>query len=304
MKHLNWIPVSGKAEVTAESITFRGEAVTHEGQTFPSVANVICSQRFSGGTISANIRFLTPTDKSSCDLIFFYDPSNQLTYQAGISNEMFFAIRSWESKWVPHAIAGAPDSLIPEHVYHLAVSVRGSNVTLCVDGIEVLSSDLSISLPSSQVGLFFRDFADIEVSDFKVITEAPKAFVVMQFSSLYNDVYSEVIKKVCSELHIDVMRIDEKAAPGLIISDITRAIRDAKLVIADISPTNANVFYEVGYAHALNKPTILIAEKDTKLPFDVSPFRTIFYENSIAGKSRLEEGLKGHITAALSEVKG
>ena len=304
MKHLNWIPVSGKADITPDLITFRGEAVTHEGQTFSSVANVICDQRFSGGTISANIRFLNPSEKSSCNLIFFFDPKDQVAFQAGISNEIFFEIRSWENKWVGHALTGAPNSLVSDHVYHVSVTVRGSNVTLIVDGIEVLSTDLSISLPPSQVGLFFRDYNDIEVSDFKIVTEAPKAFVVMQFSSLYNDVYSEVIKKVCNDLHIDVMRIDEKAAPGLIISDITRAIKDAKIVIADISPTNANVFYEVGYAHALNKPTILIAEKETKLPFDVSPFRTIFYENSIAGKSRLEEGLQAHIVASLSEVKG
>jgi hypothetical protein len=62
------------------------------------------------------------------------------------------------------------------------------------------------------------------------------------------------------------------------------------------------VFYEVGYAHALNKPTILIAERNIKLPFDVSPFRTLFYENTIAGKKKIEEGLRKHITSALSET--
>jgi hypothetical protein len=66
-----------------------------------------------------------------------------------------------------------------------------------------------------------------------------------------------------------------------------------------VSPLNANVFYELGVAHALNKPTILIAEKDTKLPFDVTPFRTLFYENSIGGKRKLEEGLSRHIHASL-----
>ena len=96
-----------------------------------------------------------------------------------------------------------------------------------------------------------------------------------------------------------VTRIDEQSGPGLIIEDISRAIQEAKLVIADISPVNANVFYEVGFAHALNKPTILLAEKGTKLPFDVSSFRTLFYENSIAGKKKFEEGLRKHIRASL-----
>jgi len=48
----------------------------------------------------------------------------------------------------------------------------------------------------------------------------------------------------------------------------------------------------VGYAHAINKPTILLCEKDRdKLPFDISSFRTLFYENSIGGKSEVEKKL-------------
>jgi len=121
----------------------------------------------------------------------------------------------------------------------------------------------------------------------------------MQFSAPYNDVYSEVIKNVCDEEGMEVLRIDEETGPGLIIADIVKAIIDAKVIIAEISPNNANVFYEVGYAHALKKPTILIAEKGTKLPFDVSPFRTLFYENTIAGKNKLEKGLKKHIYSSL-----
>jgi hypothetical protein len=83
----------------------------------------------------------------------------------------------------------------------------------------------------------------------------------------------------------------------VIIQDITRQLLEAQAVIAEISPANPNVYYEVGFAHALNKPTILIADKETKLPFDVSPFRVLFYENSIPGRSRFEEGLRGHLSA-------
>jgi len=73
-------------------------------------------------------------------------------------------------------------------------------------------------------------------------------------------------------------------------------------VIAEITPANPNVYYEIGYAHALNKPTILIAERATELPFDVSPFRVLFYENTIAGKKRIEEGLRRHLEAILGKV--
>jgi nucleoside 2-deoxyribosyltransferase len=61
-------------------------------------------------------------------------------------------------------------------------------------------------------------------------------------------------------------------------------IDPAKVVIAEITVPNQNVFYELGYAHALNKPTILLAEKGRELPFDVHGYRCLFYENSIGGK--------------------
>lgn len=55
--------------------------------------------------------------------------------------------------------------------------------------------------------------------------------------------------------------------------------------------------YEIGYAHALKKPTILLCDKALRdrLPFDVSGFRTIFYDNSIGGKRRVEEKLEVYL---------
>jgi nucleoside 2-deoxyribosyltransferase len=47
------------------------------------------------------------------------------------------------------------------------------------------------------------------------------------------------------------------------------------VVVAEITPVNANVFYELGYAHALGKQTILLAERGRTLPFDVSGYRCI-----------------------------
>ena len=87
----------------------------------------------------------------------------------------------------------------------------------------------------------------------------------------------------------------------MIIADITRRLQEADIVIADTTPQNPNVFYELGYAHAIGKPTIVLAEKGRELPFDVSGFRTLFYENSIAGKSQIEAGLRKHLEAIMRE---
>jgi hypothetical protein len=98
-------------------------------------------------------------------------------------------------------------------------------------------------------------------------------------------------------------RADHVYGPGSILEDIIQGIETAQIVIAEITPTNENVFYEVGYAHALKKPTILLAEKKDreKLPFDLSGFRCLFYENSIGGKRKVREGLKKHLQAILGE---
>ena len=54
-------------------------------------------------------------------------------------------------------------------------------------------------------------------------------------------------------------------------------------------------------AHARNKPTILVADKSLQLPFDVSPFRVLLYEDTIAGKEKMVERLRNHIKAILSQ---
>lgn len=73
------------------------------------------------------------------------------------------------------------------------------------------------------------------------------------------------------------------------------ALGTADVVIAEISPVNANVFYEVGYAHARQTPTILLARRGEQLPFDVSGYRTIFYENTIGGKDDVAADLRRHL---------
>lgn len=83
----------------------------------------------------------------------------------------------------------------------------------------------------------------------------------------------------------------------MILSDIITSIQNSAVIIADITTDNPNVFYEIGYAHALGKPTILLCDKAlrSKLPFDLSGFRTIFYDNSIGGKRKVEERLESYL---------
>ena len=100
---------------------------------------------------------------------------------------------------------------------------------------------------------------------------------------------------------LQVVRVDELAGPGIIFEDIKRQITESKIGIAEITAPNQNVFYELGYAHALNKPTILLAQRGRELPFDIRSYRVIFYDDSIGGKPEVERNLNKHLRAVLQE---
>lgn len=301
---INWTSLFGDFVAKNDEVIFKGKLVEYENNKEGyAIGNLICNQYFGGGKISAYITFKKVGYPTACEIIFYFDPQSKNFVSAGLGGAAYmYSVRSFIGSWTNIAVTGNYANIKANKAYHLELELKGSFLSLKVDGIKIITTNLPYNLPISQVGLWCQSDQDILVKKFKVERETPKAFIVMQFSSPYNELYDDVIKNVCSDLNLSVIRADETYGPGLIIADIVKQIEESKLIIAEISSCNPNVFYEVGYAHALNKPTILIAEKSIKLPFDVSPFRTLFYENTIAGKKKIEEGLRKHITAALTET--
>jgi len=300
-----WIPTLGRFDADNGSLVFRGGQRTVDGQTQLEVGNIINDQLFGGGTVSAKIEFLESVEQEACELILHYAPTIPgggfitagLGGHGALASVRTYVATQTPTPWTINAAAGMKEQLKPKRVYSVTASVRGSRVDLTVDGVHLLSTDLRSSFPMGQTGIWCIGKTDVRVSEFSVTSERPRAFAIMQFSTPYNELFADVIKPVCDQLGLQVSRADDAFGPGVIIADIAKQILEAKIVIAEITPKNPNVFYEVGYAHALNKPTILIAEKPAELPFDVSPFRTLFYENSIAGKAKIEAGLRRHLEA-------
>lgn len=130
------------------------------------------------------------------------------------------------------------------------------------------------------------------------VQEAPgRVFIVMRFADPFQQLYSDVIKPVVEEFGMEAYHVGEVYGPGVILNDIVQGLIESKIVIAEITPANENVFYELGFAHALKKPTILLAEKGRQLPFDITGYRCLFYENTIGGKKSVEESLRKHLQA-------
>lgn len=297
---MNWQPLLGKFIIEKKSIIFDGEPAKYRDTVGPSIGNLISDQRLSSGSISARVRFSEITQYSTCELMLFYQPAVPAFLTAGLGAGAMFSVRSFAGGWNHHGSLGDRSNLKAEKDYLVRVSIIGSRLILSVDNVDVVSTKLPVVPPQGQVGIWCSDVNKIVISDYSVASQKARAFVVMQFSKPYNELYSEVIKPVCEAEDVVAQRADEACGPGIIIADIARQLTEAHLIIAEISPANPNVYYEVGYAHALNKPTILIAELGTQLPFDVSPFRTLFYENTIEGKRRIEEGFRKHLRSILS----
>src|SRR5260221_13512594 len=96
------------------------------------------------------------------------------------------------------------------------------------------------------------------------VTTAPRpfVFVLMPFSDDFQDVYKLGIKAAAEEAGAYAERVDEQMyKESSIIDRITNQINKADVIVADMTGGNANVFYEVGYAHALNKTVLLLAKK-------------------------------------------
>lgn len=299
---IRWAAVSGYFKFDDHAVRFLGSSQDYGSGPGAAVGTALSDQVFSGGVVSADITFTEISDKSVCDLVIWYHPERRFFVSAGLANAAPYGIRHFDGRFTEHAAVGNAGILEANRRYHVEVRLRGSRVSLAVDGVNVAAATLPFSLPPSQVGIWCRDYHDVVIQHFTVQSEEARAFVVMEFKSQFEELHQDVVKLICREFNLEATTAAEAYGPGLVIADIERQIDEAKLVIAEITPPNPNVYYEVGYARAKNKPTILLADRRLEqLPFDVAPFRVLFYENTIGGKKKVEEGLRRHITAILNQ---
>lgn len=128
-----------------------------------------------------------------------------------------------------------------------------------------------------------------------------RCFVIMPFSATtekhtelyWDNFFLKFVKPSIEKLGYSCSR--SKAQPSNIIKDILKELLDADLVLAVLTDFNANVWYELGSRHALRKGTIMMIEEGQKLPFDISQYGIIKYEDTIVGASDFEEKLLSFI---------
>lgn len=268
----------------------------------------VCDERFRDGLIRVGVRFEGsdgPLKESSAGIVLGYHSETGGYVIVGLGGfDQAYAISEFvpATGWLRRRAAGSVQNLRFGQEYQITATQKGQRLSLTVDDVPVLEHVVASPPLGNQLGLFAMSKSPVVFRDYAVMRKAPIAFVAMQFGEPYDTIYRTVIQPKAQKLGFDVVRIDELNRPGIIFQDIQRNIEDAKVVIAEITAPNQNVYYEIGYAHALNKPTILLAQRGRRLPFDIRSYRVIFYDDSIGGKPLVERTLREHLHSILQDA--
>lgn len=294
-KTAQWVQIFGKSKITKNKIEYVPSLLEdgpNKGQYEINIAK--SSIWFESGTIDFDVDI---SDKEAGAQIIL-NHGHPVEIFIGIGAGGAFGIQTYSNNKFEYLSAAG--GLYPSPgKYNVKINVIGSRITLNINGVEVCNGIANIR--KCQPALFMRGKHKIIVSNISIDSNPITAFVVMQFTEEFNDLYLEVIRPTVEKFGIDCVRADDIYNSGSILDDITQSIIESAFVVADITPDNPNVFYEVGYAHAIKKPVILLSDnRRDRLPFDVSGFRVILYDNSIAGKTKVEERLKKHVNNILN----
>lgn len=124
-------------------------------------------------------------------------------------------------------------------------------------------------------------------------------FVIMPFASKFVRYYSAIYAPAIAAAGLRGRKADTDVGPETLWDSIRGGIARADVVLAELTGKRSNVSYEVGYAHAKNKPVILIAQSMKAVPSDIQHLRVVRYSANVRGwQQRLKQG----ITAALKAV--
>jgi hypothetical protein len=125
-------------------------------------------------------------------------------------------------------------------------------------------------------------------------------FMAMPFTEELKPIYEDHIKTVVEQAKLKVRRGDDFFTANSVMEDVWSAICNARIVIAECTDRNPNVFYEIGMAHTIGKPIILITQNSDDVPFDLRHIRYIKYDYSPRGMKNFEVTLKRTLEETLN----
>ena len=116
-------------------------------------------------------------------------------------------------------------------------------------------------------------------------------FMIMPFAERFSAIYNDHIKPTLEDISLKVIRGDDFFSRNAIVNEIWAAIYHCRMVVTECTGRNPNVFYELGLAHAVGKPSILLVQDIEDIPFDLRHLRIIVYEPTEDGLAELRRQL-------------
>jgi hypothetical protein len=101
---------------------------------------------------------------------------------------------------------------------------------------------------------------------------------MMPFGPWYDRYYQDIYIPAIKDAGFEPIRADELFTTGSVVEQIWEQIEKSKVLLADLTEKNPNVFYELGLAHAAKKPVVFTAGRVEDVPFDLRHLRVIVYE--------------------------
>jgi hypothetical protein len=127
-------------------------------------------------------------------------------------------------------------------------------------------------------------------------------FVMMPFGVWMDSYYREIYVPAIKEAGLEPIRADELFSTGSVIEQIWEQISRAKVLLADLTGKNANVFYELGLAHAAQKPVVFTTGELEDVPFDLRHLRVAVYDvRDPSWGDKLRSTLSVYLKAAKAE---
>lgn len=190
--------------------------------------------------------------------------------------------------------AEVPEIFVAEAVDRYIVNLENVGLMQTLSGAErILEVDHAIdqiaavapqpaTIPSAQAHvssgqLITAEKANFETMCFYITPIGEEGSPVREHADLF---LGSIVEPAVDSLGLTVIRADKIDKPGTISKQVFEYIRRARIVVADLSLHNPNVFYELAVRHMLRKPVVQISQIGDKPPFDISQMRTVFIDNS------------------------
>lgn len=153
-----------------------------------------------------------------------------------------------------------------------------------------VSGDVPAKSGSSDVLKKLGESVTLEAGD--------SCFVMMPFSAPLGNYYEKVYKPAIEKAGLKPVRADaEIFGTGKIMDQVWVGINAAKVLVAEMTTRNPNVFYELGLAHALKKPVVLVSSNEGDVPFDLKHIRVIYYLDPFWGAKLLDKVAENILSA-------